>query len=76
MFEGWVSDLLASYLGHFLDVKKEQLRVSLWRGQCKAVGFLLAWGQKARALQTACCRFQLRVFLHPVGLHVSLSATA
>ena len=32
MFEGWVSELLASYLGHFLDVKKEQLRVSLWKG--------------------------------------------
>ena len=33
MFEGWVSELLASYLGHFLDVKKEQLRVSLWKGK-------------------------------------------
>jgi hypothetical protein len=32
MFEGWLSDLLASYLGHFLDVKKEKLRVSLWSG--------------------------------------------
>ncbi|KAK9798969.1 hypothetical protein WJX73_003190 [Symbiochloris irregularis] len=31
MFEGWISELLASYLGHFLDVKKDQLRVSLWR---------------------------------------------
>ena len=32
MFEGWVSELLASYLGHFIDVQKEQLRVSLWSG--------------------------------------------
>ncbi len=38
MFEGWLSDLLASYLGHFLDVKKEKLRVSLWSGKvlCRA----------------------------------------
>ena len=33
MFEGWASELLASYLGHFLDVKKEQLRISLWSGK-------------------------------------------
>lgn len=32
MLEGWLSDLLAGYLGHFLDVKREQLRVSLWNG--------------------------------------------
>ena len=32
MFEAWLSDLLASYLGHFLDVKPEALRVSLWKG--------------------------------------------
>ena len=32
MFEGWVSELLAGYLGHFVDVQKDQLRVSLWSG--------------------------------------------
>ncbi|KAG7670791.1 hypothetical protein KSW81_004224 [Nannochloris sp. 'desiccata'] len=30
MFEGWASDLLASYLGQFLEVQREQLRISLW----------------------------------------------
>lgn len=33
MFESWVSELLASYLGHFVDIQKEQLRVSLWSGR-------------------------------------------
>lgn len=33
MFEGYASELLASYLGHFFDVKKEQLRISLWSGK-------------------------------------------
>lgn len=33
MFEGWASDLLASYLGQFLEVQREQLRVSLWSGE-------------------------------------------
>lgn len=32
MFEGWVADLLASYLGHFVNIKREQLRISLWQG--------------------------------------------
>ena len=32
VFEGWVSDLLASYLGHFVDVKRDELRISLWSG--------------------------------------------
>ena len=32
MFEAFVADLLASYLGHFLDVKREKLRISLWSG--------------------------------------------
>eukprot|EP00884_Botryococcus_braunii_P001070 jgi/Botrbrau1/10964/Bobra.0383s0018.1 len=39
MLEGWLSDLLAGYLGHFLDVKKEQLRVSLWNAW--STGFVL-----------------------------------
>lgn len=33
MFEGWASDLLASYLGQFLEVQREQLRISLWSGE-------------------------------------------
>ena len=33
MFEGWVSDLLAAYLGQFLDVQREQLRISLFKGE-------------------------------------------
>ena len=37
MFEAWLSDLLASYLGHFLDVKPEALRVSLWKGESLGV---------------------------------------
>lgn len=32
MFEGWVAELLASYLGHFVNIKREQLRISLWQG--------------------------------------------
>eukprot|EP00210_Caulerpa_lentillifera_P003740 g3573.t1 len=32
MFESWISDFLASSLGHFIDVKTDQLKVSLWKG--------------------------------------------
>eukprot|EP00873_Tetraselmis_striata_P001703 jgi/Tetstr1/421967/TSEL_012866.t1 len=32
MFEGWVADLLASYLGHFVDVQRKTLRLGLWSG--------------------------------------------
>ena len=32
MFEGWATDLLATYLGHFVDVKREALRIGLWSG--------------------------------------------
>lgn len=32
MFETWISDFLASSLGHFIDVKTDQLKVSLWKG--------------------------------------------
>jgi hypothetical protein len=35
MFEAFVADLLASYLGHFLDVKREKLRISLWSGDLR-----------------------------------------
>lgn len=33
MFEGWASDLLAAYLGQFLEVQREQLRINLWSGE-------------------------------------------
>jgi hypothetical protein len=32
MLEGWASEVLAAYLGQFLDVQREQLRVSLFSG--------------------------------------------
>ncbi|KAK2078489.1 hypothetical protein QBZ16_003329 [Prototheca wickerhamii] len=31
VFEGWVVDHLSSWLGHFLDLQRDQLRISLWR---------------------------------------------
>ncbi len=33
MFEGWVADLLASYLGRYVDVQKDKLRIGLWSGE-------------------------------------------
>ena len=39
MLEGWASDLLAGYLGHFFEVKKEQLSISLWSGQLQSHSF-------------------------------------
>ena len=33
MFEEWVGDVITRFVGHFLDVKKDQLRVSLWSGK-------------------------------------------
>lgn len=33
MLEGWGAELLAGYLGHFVDIQKEQLRISLWSGE-------------------------------------------
>ena len=49
MFEGWASDLLASYLGQFLEVQREQLRISLWSGKralqyCHKSSTALVWG--------------------------------
>ncbi len=32
MFESFVSNLLAAYLGHFVDVRRDKLRISLWSG--------------------------------------------
>jgi hypothetical protein len=50
MLEGWLSDLLAGYLGHFLDVKREQLRVSLWNGMGLVLSSLV-WYQLLSALR-------------------------
>lgn len=58
MFEGWISELLAGYLGHFLDVKREQLRVSLWNGELTHQLFLpaipAAGGRHPVLARTAC----------------------
>ena len=32
MLEGYISEYLAAWLGHFVDISKEKLRVSLWSG--------------------------------------------
>lgn len=38
MFEGWAADVLASYLGKYLDLPRDRLRISLWGGTlCAAV---------------------------------------
>jgi hypothetical protein len=40
MFEGWAADLVATYLGKFVDVQRDQLRISLWSGaRGHAAGF-------------------------------------
>ena len=36
MFEGWAADVLASYLGKYLDLPRDRLRISLWGGGCMA----------------------------------------
>ncbi len=33
MFEGWVAEALAMYLGKFIDVQRDRLRISLWGGE-------------------------------------------
>lgn len=33
MFEGWARDILASYLGRFVDVQRDKLRIGLWSGE-------------------------------------------
>ena len=33
MFESYLTDLLVPYLGHFLDISPESLRVSLFSGE-------------------------------------------
>eukprot|EP00775_Hariotina_reticulata_P007319 gene7319-7531_t len=33
MFEGWAADVLASYIGKFVNVQRDSLKISLWGGQ-------------------------------------------
>lgn len=33
MFEQYISDWLTSYLGHFLDIKRENLRANILSGK-------------------------------------------
>jgi hypothetical protein len=47
MFEGWAADLVAAYLGKFVDVQRDQLRISLWSGARRRPGL---WGSRARSL--------------------------
>ena len=42
MFEGWVADVLAVYLGRFINVEKDKLRISLWGGKQQGSVTLLA----------------------------------
>lgn len=35
MFEGWAADMVAAYLGRFVDVQRDQLRISLWSGELR-----------------------------------------
>jgi hypothetical protein len=32
MFEGWAADVLASYIGKFVNVQRDSLKISLWGG--------------------------------------------
>lgn len=34
MFENWAADVLANYLGKFVDVQRDRLKISLWGGKC------------------------------------------
>lgn len=36
MFEQYISDWLTSYLGHFLDIKSENLRANILSGKINA----------------------------------------
>ena len=33
MFESWLGNIITRFVGHFLDINREQLRVSLWGGE-------------------------------------------
>jgi hypothetical protein len=69
MFEGWAADLLATSLGKFADVQRDQLRISLWSG-----AYGRRRGRQLR-LQTSvqgCCR--ARCLLHLLRPSPTLSA--
>ena len=39
MFEQYIRDWLTSYLGHFLDIKRENLRANILSGEITLAGF-------------------------------------
>ncbi len=47
MFEQYISDWLTSYLGHFLDIKRENLRANILSGKIsrtsEIVGLAILW---------------------------------
>ena len=55
MFEAWLSDLLVPYLGHFLDVAPDRLRVSLFSGEGGG-GEGEGGGERARGTQHGAAR--------------------
>jgi hypothetical protein len=53
MFEGWAADVLASYLGKYLDLPRDRLRISLWGGALQVL--LVARSvSSARAISSRC----------------------
>jgi len=45
MFEGWAADVLASYIGKFVNVQRDSLKISLWEGNAlwKNIVHVPAW---------------------------------
>ena len=50
MFEQYISDWLTSYLGHFLDIKSENLRANILSGKITAQAPTYSTGTKRSAL--------------------------
>lgn len=47
MFEGFVYQLIAGYLGHYVkDIQREQLRIGLWSGELFTECLLIACGEE------------------------------
>ena len=61
MFEQYISDWLTSYLGHFLDIKRENLRANILSGKI----CIYAWQIMSSAVDPA---GTLAVFSEPAGL--------
>ena len=64
MFESWLGEIITRFVGHFLDVKKEQLRVSLWSGELRTYDDLYSSEGKLNKshIQTLHCQLLLYVF--------------